>query len=244
MGKKTAEQWRNYRRRRRERLAAMAAQGDAPGMHHWQAVGAILVCHVCGNRAAASPPPPDSGCVGSAPPDTQATTQEELDAITGVRNTHMVIPGHLVANVQPNRPVQVSSETEAAPPPVRTKRMKSDEEIKSFIINAMMQYGQNPKALLHVVTGYVTQLQELMKRDHEDIMAERACMHRHPGKVATGVYCKLCHDAEMAGKFGSIPGQGGRELVFPGETSGPAAVPGTTEDDLLDMINIKPLGSE
>lgn len=89
--------------------------------------------------------------------------------------------------------------------PRRVPRVKSDQEIRSHIATAMRTYGGNGKALLHVLTGYVTQLQEHMKRDLEDQFAERACEGLHPGKLATGVYCKLCHDHTMAATHGSLP---------------------------------------
>lgn len=87
-------------------------------------------------------------------------------------------------------------------------------------------------ALLNVLTGYIAQLQEEMKRETEDTFAERACSGRHPGKAATGLYCKMCHDSEMGGKFGSIPG-GGTSLVFPDEEQ--AVNAGLGGDDLSDV---------
>jgi hypothetical protein len=83
--------------------------------------------------------------------------------------------------------------------------MRSDVEIRHFIIGAMRQYGGSPPALLNVLTGYVAQLQELMKRDTEDQFVEKACQGLHPGRMAQGLYCKLCHDIEMAGTYGGLP---------------------------------------
>jgi hypothetical protein len=91
--------------------------------------------------------------------------------------------------------------------PVRRRRVKSDAQIRSHIINAMRAQGANPPALLHLLTGFIVQLQEEMKRETEDTFAERACEGMHPGKFAAGVFCRLCHDAQMAGRFGSIMGK-------------------------------------
>lgn len=107
--------------------------------------------------------------------------------------------------------------------------MKDDKEIRSHIIGVLRQYGAQPAAVLHVLTGYVAQLQELMKRDQEDAFVDRVCLRLHPGQLAQGVYCKLCHDVEMAGKFGSLP---------------PEAQPKEGEEDddleLMDIPNMKP----
>lgn len=124
--------------------------------------------------------------------------------------------------------------------------MKSDTEIRNHIANLMRMQGQNPLALLHLLTGYVTQLQDLMKRDRMDELAEAVCEHRHPGKLAASIYCKLCHDVEMAGKFGSIPGQGGNQLIYKSgdDQLGAEAVPEggiSDEEILLGGVNIKPL---
>lgn len=106
--------------------------------------------------------------------------------------------------------------------------MKSEEQIKSYIVQAMQQHGQQPRALLHILTGYVAQLQEEMLRETVDTLADRVCAQLHPGKAATGVYCRLCHDHEMAGRYGSIPGQAGPLAEFPEDTVDmipPLAVP-------------------
>jgi hypothetical protein len=122
--------------------------------------------------------------------------------------------------------------------PTRRRRMKSDIEIRSHIVSLIRTHAQNPGALVHLLAGYVTQLQDLMKRDREDEFAEKVCEHRHPGHLAQGLYCRLCHDAEMAGKFGSLPGtpHPSGDLLFTGDEEG-ASVPDV--DSLLDGIKIK-----
>jgi hypothetical protein len=112
----------------------------------------------------------------------------------------------------------------------RRKHVKSDEQIRAYIINAMRTHGGQPKALLHILTGYIAQLQGEMKRESEESFASMVCEGRHPGKPPAGVYCRLCHDSEMAGRFGSIPTKQGptsEDLVFPSED--------------LDDVSIAPL---
>lgn len=119
--------------------------------------------------------------------------------------------------------------------------MKSDVEIRNHIIQLIMQHAQNPSALVHLLVGYVTQLQDLMKRDREDELADKVCEHRHPGRIPQGLYCRLCHDAEMAGKFGSLPGQPrpSGDLVYPGEGDDAAGGPDGVDLALLSGVKIK-----
>lgn len=138
-------------------------------------------------------------------------------------------------------PVVVSPDPPTAKVPRRIY-LKSDQQIKSYIAGAMRQYSTQPVALLHILSGYVAQLQEEMKRESEDTFADRVCEMRHPGKPATGVYCRLCHSAEMAGKFGSLPGgHPAGDLVFPGDSSLKVPVEGvpTDEEMLLEGVVIK-----
>ena len=130
----------------------------------------------------------------------------------------IVLPAEFVSLI-PGKPKSLTPSSTVSIVRVRQKRMRSNIEIRNYIAGAMRQYSQSPVAMLNILTGYITQLQDLMKRDHEDVMAEGACAGHHPGRFPQGVYCKLCHDAEMAGKFGTIPGQpkGGPDFVVGGE---------------------------
>ena len=114
--------------------------------------------------------------------------------------------------------------------------MKTDQQIRSYIAGAMMQHSQHPPALLHLLVSYIGQLQEEMKRETEDTFAERVCEEHHPGRAATGLYCRLCHDAEMAGRFGSLPGSphSAGELTYPGEDKV------SDEELLLNNLTLKP----
>lgn len=107
------------------------------------------------------------------------------------------------------RPASLAAPVKVATVPPRRKRVKSDKEIRSQIIMYMQQFGNKPQAFLNVVCGYVTQMQDLMKLDHEDIIADRVCEKRHPGSAATGLYCRACHEREMAGQFGALPPEAG-----------------------------------
>lgn len=165
---------------------------------------------------------------------------------------HVVYVDPVTGRVIPEEEIR-ARKAQAQRTPGRRKRMKSDKEIKAYIANTMMTHGQNPVAFLNVMVGYVAQLQELMKRDREDTFAERACEHRHPGQLAQGVYCKLCHDAEMSSRFGSLPpefakagptGHEGGEFIMPGDdksdhTSGEGG--GEDDDASLFLGGIKPL---
>lgn len=126
--------------------------------------------------------------------------------------------------------------------------MKSDKEIEAHIANAMRSYGHSPRALLNVLKGFITQLQDDMKREREEALADRACEQRHPGKLPSGIYCKSCHEVEMAGRFGSLPPEFAKvgatavrsgELTFPNEERG---APGDSlSDDPLEDIKIRSL---
>lgn len=105
--------------------------------------------------------------------------------------------------------------------------MKSDQEVKNGVTGIVRMYYQQPKAMVHAIAGYVRDLQELMKRDREDEFAEKACQGKHPGRLAQGTYCKLCHDAEMANKFGSLP----PEAIPPDQDD-------DDDDDDLDMLGL------
>jgi hypothetical protein len=127
----------------------------------------------------------------------------------------------------------------------RRRRVKSDQQIRSYIVNAMRMYGAQPPAFLNVMTGFVAQLQEEMKRETEDSLAERACQGRHPGRAPAGVYCKLCHSSEMTGHFAGLPpefeqrgGGKGRDLVLPGDD--PNAAPADLDDDEMLDIQLLP----
>jgi len=131
----------------------------------------------------------------------------------------------------------------APPIPIRRRRMKSDIEIRNQVIMIIRAQAQNPVAMVHLLTGYVRELQDLMKRDREDELSEKVCEHRHPGRLSQGLYCRLCHDAEMAGKFGSLPTapHPSGDLLFEGDAENQAsAEAGASNVDLmLGDIKIK-----
>lgn len=151
-------------------------------------------------------------------PAPVVTTVTHVNTNTGVVTpvaTGLVPPVSILADpdiprktavVQPDRLCRVA-EGDVTAPVTRRRFMKSDKEIRSFIINAMQQQGQNPQGLLNVLCGYVNRLQDDMKRDSEADMADRVCEHAHPGVMPAGVFCRTCHDAQMANKFGAIQGQ-------------------------------------
>ena len=162
----------------------------------------------------------------------------EVESYQEARPEPVVLPAEFVSLI-PDKPKSLTPSSTVAVVRVRQKRMRSNIEIRNYIAGAMRQYSQSPVAMLNILTGYIAQLQDLMKRDHEDVMAETACAGHHPGRFPQGVYCKLCHDAEMAGKFGTIPGQptkGGPDFMIGKE--------GEIDDAelLLQDLNIKPEG--
>jgi hypothetical protein len=124
--------------------------------------------------------------------------------------------------------------------PTRRKRVKTDQQIRSYIINYMRQYGHSPKGLLTVLTGFITSIQDDVKRDREDEFVERACAGHHPGRLPKGIYCKLCHDAEMAGKFGQLPPEITSQMKgdVPGNPHGDVDLEFEGDDD-LDLMGVK-----
>ena len=224
--------WRAYRKRKRERKEREATIK----------VTTEFVNSATGER---SPPAPLSTAQPIAPPERGTGAPVALRPHPGAQQRLMEEPpGDLVSIGGQPTGAQV-----ALP---RRKHMKSGKAIKSHIASCMRMYGQQPSALLHVLAGYVEQLQEDLKHDAENVFADRVCEKRHPKSPAEGVYCRACHDAEMAGRFGTLPpefaaagptGHSGEELVFPGEEPDEAPGGGGSDEDIaldLEGVTIKP----
>ncbi len=225
--KRDAEYWRNYRLRRRER----GAQGAVPAP-----------------AAPAAPPqsPAPTPQPGGAAREQSPTAPPALAHQWATRGGAWWCSGcgegfpmspHVL-------PPEVGCSGKAVGVSLRRKRMKSDVEVRNHVIMILRSHAQNPVALIHLLVGYIDELQGLMKRDREDEFADQVCEHRHPGKLAQGLYCRMCHDAEMAGKFGSLPTSPhpSGDLMFPGDAENQRAAeagPASLEDSLLGDIKIK-----
>ncbi len=223
--------WRAYRKRKRERKEREAAIK----------ITTEFVNSATGER---SSPAPLSTAQPIAPAVEDTGAPPQLRPHPGAQQELMETP--------PGDLVSIGGQPAGAQVVLpRRKHMKSGKEIKAHIVGCMRMYGHQPSALLHVLAGYVEQLQEDLKHDRENTFAERVCEKRHPRSPADGVYCRACHDVEMAGKFGSLPPEfakagptghpGGEDLVFPGEGPGGVQSDAELSDEEaieLDLANV------
>ncbi len=247
--------WRAYRKRKAERKRQEAATGNV----------VMFVNSATGERAPPAPLSANSATGdghefrdGRPTPAPLSTAQPIAPPVGGTEAPGVIHVAHVSAEeaaapeiaVQPERfkPQGQPAGAQIALP--RRKHMKSGKEIKSHIASSMRMYGHQPSALLHVLAGYIEQLQEDLKHDAENDFADRVCEKRHPESPAEGVYCRKCHDIEMAGRFGSLPpefakagptGHPGEELVFSSDKGSGSSQVGeepSAEDIELDLAGI------